>query len=235
MADKLTDFDRLERAARGGRVAHTDFLDPDKAAALAARLRGAGVGVNAEGGVTGARRRVLTAFPEHIPEASTPLSAVYVAGAPSEGDLLAALRAAGVAKDAIGDVVSHQDGLSVVLLPAAMETALRITHVSGHPTTVQETDVARLARGRTQQQQVIVPSLRVDVLGAKAFRVSRAYFAKGVAGGRVSLNGLVAGKASSAEMGDEIYAEGLGRFTILEVQGETRKGNVKVVLDVEQG
>ena len=46
----------------------------------------------------------------------------------------------------------------------------------------------------------------------------------------MSLNGRPAGKSSSAALGDEVYAEGLGRFTVLEVQGETRKGNVKVVL-----
>lgn len=231
----MDDFRRLEAAARGGRVAHTTFLEPDEAAQLAARLRDAGVGVDADGGVTGARRRVLTAYPDHIPGASTPLAALYVEGAPSEGDLLAALRSAGIDKTAVGDTVEHQDGLSVVILPHAKEAALRLTHVGGQPVTVQETELSRLARGRQRRQQVVVPSLRVDVLGAKAFRVSRAYFAKGVAGGRVSLNGGTAGKSSSAEAGDEIYAEGLGRFTVLEVQGETRKGNVKVELEVEQG
>lgn len=230
----MDEFRRLEAAVRGGRVAHTDFMEPEDAAQLAAQLRGAGIGVEAEGGVIGARRRVLTAFPDHIPSASTPLAAVCVSGAPSEGDLLAALRAAHIARDDLGDVVAHQDGLSVVLFPRALETALTLTQVGGRPASVQKADLAHLARGRQRQQQVIVPSLRVDVLGAKAFRVSRAYFAKGVAGGRVSLNGSVAGKASSAQVGDEIYAEGLGRFTVVDVQGETRKGNVKVLLEVEQ-
>lgn len=231
----MDDFRRLETAARGGRVAHTGFMEPDDAARLAAHLRDAGVGVEAEGGVTGAKRRVLTAYPDHIPGATTPLAALYIDAAPSEGDLLAALRAAGVEREDIGDVVAHQDGLSVIVLPRAKDAALKLTHVGGQPVSVQETELSRLARGRQRQQQVVVPSLRVDVLGAKAFRVSRAYFAKGVSGGRVSLNGSVAGKASSAETGDEIYAEGLGRFTVLEVQGETRKGNVKVMLEVEQG
>jgi RNA-binding protein YlmH len=225
---------QLEAAARGGRVAHTGFMEPEDAAQLAARLRGAGVGVNAEGGVAGARRRVITAYPDHIPGASTPLAGLYVDGAPSEGDLLAALRAAGVAQDDLGDVVAHQDGLSVILLPRALPRALELTQVGGRPVTVQQIDLSRLARGRERQQEVIVPSLRVDVLGAKAFRVSRAYFAKGVAAGRVSLNGSVAGKASSAGVGDEVYAEGLGRFSVVDVVGETRKGNVKVLLEVEQ-
>ena len=88
---KRDDFRRLDTAVRGGRVAHTRFLEPDEADRLASRLRSAGAQVEADGGVTGAKRRVLTAFPEHIPAANTPLAALYVEGAPSEGDLLAAL------------------------------------------------------------------------------------------------------------------------------------------------
>ena len=59
----MADFERLQAAVRGGRVAHTAFLDPDAAAQLGARLRDAGVNSQAEGGVTGAQRRVLTALP----------------------------------------------------------------------------------------------------------------------------------------------------------------------------
>ena len=76
--------------------------------------------------------------------------------------------------------------------------------------------------------------LRVDALGAKAFGVSRSYFAKGISAGNVLLNGVRATKSSDAEAGDEIYAEGLGRFYISQVQGETKKGNRKVILEVEK-
>lgn len=79
----------------------------------------------------------------------------------------------------------------------------------------------------------VVPSLRVDVLGAKGFKVSRSYFAKGVAGGKVSVNGKPAGKSSSAGVGDRIEAQGLGVVRVLSVDGETRRGNLKVSLEVE--
>jgi len=79
---------------------------------------------------------------------------------------------------------------------------------------------------------VIVPSLRVDVLGARAFKVSRSYFAKGVAAGRVSVAGQAAGKATTVEPGQEVVANGLGRFTLVSVNGETRRDNLKVTLAV---
>jgi RNA-binding protein YlmH len=81
----------------------------------------------------------------------------------------------------------------------------------------------------------IVPSLRVDVLGARAFKVSRAYFAKGVAAGRVSVGGKTAGKSTMVESGDVVVASGLGSFTVVTVDGLTRKGNAKVTLRVTTG
>ena len=225
----------LLTAVRGGRVTHTGFLDPDEGAKLAAILRAGGASVTLGGGYPGARRRVLTAYPEHIPEATTLLAAAYVAGVHDEDDLRVALTRAGLPDEHLGDIVAHQDGLTVVVMRAALEEALRLERVGPQRVTPQEVSLDRLGSGRVKRSQVVVPSLRVDALGAKAFRVSRSYFSKGVAGGKVSVNGERAGKSSAAEPGDEVYAEGLGRFTVAKVQGETRKGNLKVELEVEEG
>ena len=51
----------------------------------------------------------------------------------------------------------------------------------------------------------IVPSLRVDVLGARAFKVSRAYFAKGVAAGNVLIGGAKADQSASVEEGQKEF------------------------------
>lgn len=224
---------QLSKAALGGRVKSTTFLEPDDAASLAAKLREAGVGVHSGGGYTGARRRVVTAFPEHIPEASAALAALYYEGVP-EDELRVALQRAGVAEEVLGDALTHQDGVTFVVLAANKEDALALTHIAGQPVSPQEVALAHLGRGSRRTQQVVVPSLRVDALGAKAFKVSRSYFSKGVAGGRVRVNGVTAGKSSSAELGDEVYAEGLGRFSVVEVLGETKKGNLKVTLEIER-
>ena len=224
---------QLNKAALGGRVKSTAFLEPDDAASLAAKLRDAGVGVHSDGGYTGARRRVVTAFPEHIPEASAALAAIYYGGV-SEDELRVALQGAGVHERSLGDALAHQDGVTFVVLAANKDDALALTHVAGQPVSLQEVELTHLGRGSQKIQQVVVPSLRVDALGAKAFKVSRSYFSKGVAGGRVRVNGVTAGKSSSAALGDEVYAEGLGRFSVREVLGETKKGNLKVTLEIER-
>ena len=212
-------------------MAHTGFLSPENTAALVLRLRQAGTSVHVSGGFPGARRRVVTAFPERIPEATTPLTAYYVAEADDEAELRAALRQQ-VNEDELGDVVKHAEGLSVVILERTqMPETVRL---SGRLVGFEKIALERLASSSIKRQLVIVPSLRVDALGAKAFGVSRSYFAKGVKVGNVSVNGSRAGKSSSAEAGDEVYAEGLGRFSVVSVAGETRRGNLKVNLEIEK-
>jgi RNA-binding protein YlmH len=224
-------FDELLKAVQAGRVAHTGFLEPSDAAALASKLRSRDVSVHVSGGYPGAKRRVLTVFPEHIPEADTPLIAWYFP-VHDPDELRVALRTI-IDKDSVGDIIEHQDGVSVIVLDQA-KIVLKPVTSKGQEIVGQVIPLEKVVSGTRKKQSVIVPSLRVDTLGAKAFGVSRSYFAKGVAAGNVMLNGQKAGKASDAEAGDEIYAEGLGRFYISLVQGETRKGNLKVILEVEK-
>lgn len=235
MSERLDQqFQALTAAARGGRVAFSDFLDPAQADALLARLKDAGVSVEAWGGYPGARRRVVAAFASEVPSARPNLTGWYVEGAPSGEDLRAAAIQAGVATGRLGDDVAHQQGVTLVTFaPAASELA-DLTHVAGHPVSGSEVPVDLLGGGAARTVSAVVPSLRVDVLGARAFGVSRAYFSKGVAAGRVSVNGAAAGKSASAAEGDQVYAEGLGRFHVKSVEGETRRGNLKVTLSVEK-
>jgi RNA-binding protein YlmH len=227
----MNELKDLINAAKAGRVVHTGFLEPNDAAALVAKLRQADVSVNVSGGYSGAKRRVITVFPNHIPEANTPLVGLYVADTHDADELRVALRK-NLAADAIGDILEHQDGLSaVVLRDAAKETPVS---VRGKTYEAKIVELQKVATGSSKRQTTIVPALRVDALGAKAFGVSRSYFAKGVAAGNVFVNGQKATKSTDAEAGDEVYAEGLGRFSVVSVQGETRKGNLKITLDIEK-
>ncbi|MFA5552109.1 MAG: hypothetical protein WDA03_10910 [Trueperaceae bacterium] len=221
-------------AVRGGRVAFGSFLTPGDADALLARLRDAGVTATAWGGYPGAKRRVVAAFPDEVPEARPSLTGWYVEGSVRADDLRGAALRAGVPADRLGDEVVHQDGVTIVTfapLPAAL---LSVQQVAGQAVSATEVPLERLGGGTVRTVSAVVPSLRVDVLGARAFSVSRAYFSKGVAAGRVTVNGARAGKAATAGAGDEVYADGLGRFQVEAVEGETRRGNLKVRLAVEK-
>ncbi|MFO8150712.1 MAG: hypothetical protein R6T93_10465 [Trueperaceae bacterium] len=223
--------DLLAAAAVGGRVASSPFLPPREADAWSARLRAAGVGVTVDGGRPGADRRVVTAHPPEVPAAGPRLAAVWFAGARDEGTVRAALRAAGVDPDEIGDVLIDDRGASAVVTAAVLEAAGRVRPAGEAGI---EVPLHALAQARERTRAAVVPSLRVDALGAKAFGVSRSWFAKGIAAGRVHVNGRQVGKSAEAAVGDEVWADGLGRFRVTAVHGETRRGNLKVTIEVEQ-
>jgi RNA-binding protein YlmH len=224
--------DGLLAAARAGRVASSPFLDPREADACAARLRAAGIGVSVDGGRVGATRRVVTAHPVEVPSAGPRLAAVWFALASDEGTVRAALRVGGVEPGAVGDVSIDGEGAAVIVTAAVLEAVLRL-RPAGEPGV--EVPLTALAQARERSRAAVVPSLRVDALGAKAFGVSRSYFAKGIAAGRVHVNGRQVGKSAEAAAGDEVWADGLGRFRVTAVHGETRRGNLKVTIEVEQG
>lgn len=230
---KNAELHRLEEAAGGGRVAHTGFLEPDVSAQLVHALTGLGVSARAWGGFAGARRRVVTAFPSHIPEASTSLTSVCLPEVGDTANLRSLVSAAGVPREALGDSVQHREGVALVTFDPPPAELTSLSALEGHPVTPRVVPLDTGVAGGLRRLSVVVPSLRVDVVGAKGFRVSRSYFSKGVAGGKVSVNGNRVGKSGGAEVGDEIYAEGLGRLRVLSVDGETRRGNVKVSLEVE--
>jgi len=225
--------ERLRREAGGGRVSHGPFLEPEEADAVLRDARVPGVEAVAWGGYPGARRRALTARPDHVPEAMPVLIGWYVAGAYDVDDVRAAAIAAGVPADALGDVVAHADGCTLIALASA-DMPPSIT-LEGRRLPLEAVSVERVVGGASKRLVAVVPSLRVDVLGARAFGVSRTYFAKGVSAGRVHVNGRAADKRSEAGPGDEVWADGLGRFRVLSLQGATRKGNVRVELEVERG
>jgi RNA-binding protein YlmH len=231
---RAPDGDALRTAALGGRVASTRFLEPTDADRVLAATRVSGVAVTAWGGYPGARRRAVTARPDHVPEAQASIVALAFADVVDADALVVALRAAGVAPDALGDVVPHAGGTAVFCFDPPPPEALRGVRVSGVLATADVVPSESVSSGRERVLDAVVPALRVDVLGARAFGVSRSYFAKGVGAGRVSVNGRPADKRSEAGEGDEVWAEGLGRFRVRTVKGETRKGNVKVTLEVER-
>ena len=222
----------LRADALGGRVVHAPFLEPSEADALLRAARVPGVEAEAWGGYAGARRRVVTVRPEHVPRASVALVAWYVPGDGDAESLRAALLRAGVPAGSLGDAVRHTDGCSLVAL-AGVDPPTRL-HLEGRSVALEVVPVERVAAGSSKRLKVVVPALRVDVLGARAFGVSRSWFAKGVAAGHVRVNGAPADKRSEAGPGDEVWAEGLGRFRVCALEGATRKGNQKVELEVER-
>lgn len=222
--------------ARGGRVVRTPFVEGDE---LDRRLlQEDDVQYRLSGGFPDARRVVLTLFPAHIPEVDSGIKVVRltpIEAAPAwdEQDFLVQLRRLDLPEDTLGDVREERGGAFLVAATGkSAEKLLALTELGGRG--IEAEEVGETAGKGSKVREVVVPSMRVDVVGAKGFGVSRAYFQQGIDGGKVRLNGQAARASSEIREGDSLSADGLGRIDFKRVVNETRRGNFKVELDVHR-
>lgn len=213
------------KKARGGRVVQTPFLEADDLDTLRRGAKQEGLNFETFGGLPMAERQIAVLFPEHIPTVADPTQVLFIG---FEGDLealedkLRALLEPGL----MGDLEETRGGFLLATLPKGSKT-LQEAGWDAHPATDQE-----LPKTRERTRSVVVPSLRVDVVGAKGFGVSRNFFAQGVKAGKVKLKGKTATAKDEIAEGDALIAEGLGNLVVKKVLGQTKKGNVKLELEV---
>ncbi|MDM7323536.1 MAG: RNA-binding protein [Thermus sp.] len=220
----MADLIAYLKRARGGRVVETGFLEPEEQALLEERARIEGLRVAFFGGFPFASRKVAVLYPPEVPSVQDPVQVVYLAKEPPD------------LGEAMGDreVVPSgpSGGLGEGYLVAVSLKGKRVLEEAGYTLLPPPEGALRAVSGRVRV--LVVPSLRVDAVGAKGFGVSRSYFVQGVRAGKVRLKGKVASPNDEMAPGDSLLAEGLGSLKLLEVLGETRRGNYKIKVEVER-
>ncbi|MEZ0348609.1 MAG: S4 domain-containing protein [Thermus sp.] len=212
----MMDLSAYLKRARGGRVVRTAFLDLEDQALLEAQAKAEGLKVAFFGGFPLAERKVAVLYPPEVPGVSDPVEVYFLEKEPPD------------LGEAMGDVEAWEEGYLVALLPEGKKALLEAGYAL-HPAPEAAFKASKGVR------TLVVPSLRVDALGAKGFGVSRSYFVQGVKAGKVRLRGKVASPKDEVRPGDTLLAEGLGSLRLLEVLGSTRRGNFKVRVEVEKG
>lgn len=220
--------------ARGGRVVRTAFVDGGE---LDRRLLDdPEIGYRLAGGFPDARLVVLTLYPSHIPDIDSGvqvLSITPLGGIPwDEQDVRVELGRLGLSEGVLGDIRDVRGSFQVAADSKATANLLALTELGGREVSVEQ--VGETAGKGSKTREVVVPSMRADVVGAKGFGVSRAYFQQGIDGGKVRLNGQPVRAGSEIREGDSLSAEGLGRIDFRRVLNETRRGNFKVELEVHR-
>jgi len=214
------------KKARGGRVVQTPFLEADALDELRRMTRQEGIRLETFGGLPMASRQVAVLFPDHIPSVADPTRVVFLT---FEGDLevLEDKLRGQLESGLLGDLEETAEGFLLVTLPKGLKI------LQEADLQAQEASPEQLPKVRERTRSVVVPSLRVDVVGAKGFGVSRTYFAQGVKAGKVRLAGKTASAKDEIAEGDHLLAEGLGSLVVKKVLGQTRRGNVKLEVEVQ--
>jgi len=203
----------------------TPFLEADDLDELRRAAKLENLGLEPFGGLPMAERQVAVLFPENIPAVSDPTKVVFIRfDGDIEGleDRLRGLLEPGM----MGDLEEAKEGFLLATLPKGLKT-LQDAGLDAHEALPEE-----LPKSRERTRGVVVPSLRVDVVGAKGFGVSRNYFAGGVKAGKVKLRGKTASAKDEIAEGDTLMAEGLGSLRVKRVVGQTKRGNVKLEVEV---
>lgn len=145
-------------------------------------------------------------------------------------DYLGALMAAGLRRDAVGDLLVNDGGCDLILLktivPYVRESLIRAGHSSLQLEEIAQ-DALCVPEQKFKEIRATAASLRLDAVAGEAFSVSRSRAADAIRAGAVSLDHLVCTKpdASVAE-GAVLAWRGLGKAVLTEAGGLSKKGRV---------
>lgn len=226
------------RAVHTGRPQFTRFLEPSVERDATAAARSAGAEIGFSGGYEGAERRMAAFHDGEAPD-TFPIAALELRWNPKfatvqHRDLLGAVMGLGLDRDATGDIcMGTEAGLAYLFctldvagyISASLESAGRAS------LRIAPAVQMRIAPPEGASIRVTVQNLRLDAVLAAGWKLSRSEAQRLIAAGLVKLNHIPEIRGDvRVETGDLISARGYGRLRIDEVQGETRRGRIGVVL-----
>ncbi len=220
-----------ERANERCYVTFSDFLNMEEQSELAAlRLP---CNYYSFGGYDGAER-IVAAFGNGCEYAELPIKIVKAeplsqkfADKLSHRDFLGSLMGLGIKRNVLGDIVIKENtGYIFCLASIADYIVQNLDKV--RRTSVKCSVVPNLPAGAVaepSEKQIIVASLRLDVLAAAVYKLSRSGVKELFTQRRVFVNSALCENFSyNAKPGDMISVRGSGRFKCGNVLGSTKKG-----------
>lgn len=219
----------------------TPFLNPrEQVIVRSVALSLPGVDVAFWGGFEQAERKRGLIFPDYyVPENEEyKLALLQIEGRSKEAlghrELLGSILGLGLKREKIGDIlVADQGGQVIVDEDIKDYICLHLTRVGKR--TVQavgvEWDKLLPLQDEWEERLVTVSSLRLDTVLANCVRLSRSKAYALIKGGKVQVNWKLEDSPDALlEEGDVLSVKGYGRFLVRDVEGQTRKGNLRLRL-----
>lgn len=231
----------VERAAEWHEMRLTDFLDPRQAFILTTLVnRRNDVALRLEGGYPGAERCRAIIAPDYRPLDDEPagIAVLAVTSADQEiakldhGDYLGAILGLGIKRDRIGDIHAGANGAHFLVaeeIADYLNIHLRQVHRVHVLTDILPLEQLAVVKPELEEMNFTVASLRLDGICSDVYRISRAKIVDPIRAGRCRVNWKAEEDPSKPlKEGDVVSIKGLGRFKLLEVDGMTKKGRIRV-------
>ena len=236
-------WDKINAGMRKNIPSNSPFLSP-RELEMARLLLGEPEGLYRFGGHEGAERRMLVYLPEYLEESylmedDSPvvcLRAVFYEGdCPTHRDFLGALMGAGVARETVGDICVGKGSCDFFVtreiapyllqsFDSAGRTKFRLSQVPLTEAKIPEPEVKFI--------KDTLASIRLDAVISSGFRVGRSAAAEYVSAGRAAINGLPCTKSDkSVSEGDTVSVRGMGKIKLAQVNGQTKKGRISVLIE----
>ena len=230
-------FELITKCEKLGKPCFLGFLSEEEAAFLNSLQKKE---VMFFGGSVNAERVFLGAFPENIPksEKAFPIKALALNYRKQKNlthrDFLGSVLALGIKREAVGDILI-EDGRAVLFVSSAVAPLIlsELKTVGREGVTVTEGADERLPEAERREQAVFtVSSLRLDCVIAAVFSLSRNSATEFIQQKLVRVNSIVAEKPTKQIFeGDKISLRGKGKFTLKLLNGETKKGRLKIIVE----
>mgnify|MGYP001163051813 FL=1 len=239
--DRVLDW--LARGRMRHEVRTTDFLDPRQAVILGALAnRESDVRFVTYGGYPEAERKRAVIAPDYleVDERDVPIALLSITSGDARfsgldhGDFLGAMLGLGLKRDKLGDIHVH-DTFCHVLVAEEMADflTLHLQKVHRVPVTVETLPPDRLrpAEVRMELRRITVASMRLDGILSDVVQVSRAKIVPPIQAGRCKVNWKTEQDPSALlKEGDVVSLRGFGRFRIMETEGVSKSGRIRVVI-----
>ncbi|MEG6585969.1 YlmH family RNA-binding protein [Dendrosporobacter sp. 1207_IL3150] len=152
----------------------------------------------------------------------------------SHRDILGAFMGLGIKRETIGDIIMLGDSSQIVVDSSMASYIMQnLTSVGSATVTIKEIslDEIRPREEKIKEIRTTVASLRVDVIAAAGFGVSRSKMADEIVADKVKINWQQAKSSSHLiKEGDVISMRGRGRIEVSEIFGQTKKGRISILL-----
>ncbi|WP_214629154.1 RNA-binding protein [Paenibacillus agaridevorans] len=233
----------VERSAQLHELKRTDFLDPRQAQILSMLAgRNADVTIRLEGGYPEAERRRALIAPDYRSlddeSAAIAVLAVHASGNGhlelDHGDFLGALLGLGIKRDRIGDIHVHESFAHIIVtdeIADYLNIHLRQVHRLAVLTELLPIEKLQALLPKLEEMSLTVASMRLDGIASDVYRISRSKIVDPIKAGRCRVNWKTEEDPSEPlKEGDVVSIKGLGRFKVLEVEGVTKKGRIRVTI-----
>jgi RNA-binding protein YlmH len=230
----------IDKAAFRHESKRTDFLDPRQCQIVQSLVnREMDVHVTWFGGYDDAERKVGWITPEYaIPtQSQSGLCAISIEGDTrfvdvDHGDFLGAILGLGIKRDKVGDILVHDNGCHLIVVEEIADYISahlgQVHRISVQVTKLEWTEL-QIPKQSLEELQFTVASARLDAILGDVYRLSRAKALQPIQAGRVKVNWKPQSDPSfPLKAGDVVSTKGFGRFQVLEVEGPTKKGRLRI-------